>query len=117
MRLFFIFFLFIINIYADLTTIKVQLNWESQFEFAGFYMARELGYYKEAGLNVEITSYNENSYRPDIVKKVLNNEEFSEKGGGGLGMIDVAKKAGSDLRYSFFEFDEKYSFFEFKVTI
>ena len=52
-----------------------------------------------------------------LYKKVLNNEEFSEKGGGGLGMIDVAKKAGSDLHYSFFEFDEKYSFFEFKVKI
>ena len=52
-----------------------------------------------------------------LYKKVLNNQEFSEKGGGGLGMIDIAKRAGSKLSYSFFEFDEKYSFFEFNVKI
>lgn len=32
----------------------VQLNWKPQFEFAAFYIAKELGFYKEAGLDVEL---------------------------------------------------------------
>ncbi len=52
-----------------------------------------------------------------LYKKILSNQEFSEKGGGGLGMVDIAKRTGSKLNYSFFEFDEKYSFFELKVDI
>ncbi|MDA7818202.1 ABC transporter substrate-binding protein [Sulfurimonas sp.] len=35
--------------------ITLQLLWTHQFEFAGFYMAKEKGYYKEAGFNVDIS--------------------------------------------------------------
>jgi len=52
-----------------------------------------------------------------LYKKILSNEEFSDKGGGGLGMVDIAKRTGSKLQYSFFEFDEKYSFFELRVNV
>lgn len=52
-----------------------------------------------------------------LYKKILSNQEFSEKGGGGLGMVDIAKRTGSKIDYSFFEFDEKYSFFELKVNV
>jgi len=52
-----------------------------------------------------------------LYKKILSNQEFSDKGGGGLGMVDIAKRTGSKLKYSFFEFDEKYSFFELRVKV
>ncbi len=52
-----------------------------------------------------------------LYKKILSNLEFSEKGGGGLGMVDMAKRTGSKLHYSFFEFDEKYSFFELEINV
>lgn len=52
-----------------------------------------------------------------LYKKILSNQEFSDKGGGGLGMVDIAKRTGSKLQYSFFDFDEKYSFFELKVNV
>lgn len=32
----------------------LQLKWKPQFQFAGYFVAQELGYYKEAGLDVEI---------------------------------------------------------------
>jgi len=35
-------------------TIKLQLKWFHSFQFAGYYMAKEKGYYHERGLNVEI---------------------------------------------------------------
>ncbi len=34
--------------------IRVQLNWKPQFEFAAFYMAKEFGFYGEAGLDVDL---------------------------------------------------------------
>nr|WP_298140864.1 GGDEF domain-containing protein [uncultured Pseudomonas sp.] len=34
--------------------LKLQLRWLHQFQFAGYYMALEKGYYREAGLEVEI---------------------------------------------------------------
>ncbi len=52
-----------------------------------------------------------------LYKKILSNLEFSDKGGGGLGMVDMAKRTGSKLHYSFFEFDEKYSFFELEINV
>ena len=51
-----------------LEKIKLQLQWKHQFEFAGFYAAKEKGFYKEAGLDVEFIEYLGNS---DIIKDVL----------------------------------------------
>jgi hypothetical protein len=50
-------------------------------------------------------------------KSVLNNGEMSEKGGGGLGMIDIARKSGQRLEYSFMSVDEQNSFFSLNVKI
>ncbi len=50
-------------------------------------------------------------------KQVLNNGEISEKGGGGLGFIDIAKKSGEKLVYNLREIDESYSFFTLTVKI
>ena len=38
----------------SLERVKVQLKWFHQFQFAGFYAAIEKGYFKEAGLDVEL---------------------------------------------------------------
>jgi diguanylate cyclase (GGDEF)-like protein/PAS domain S-box-containing protein len=37
--------------------VSIQLNWLYQFEFAGFIAAKEKGFYKEAGLDVELREY------------------------------------------------------------
>ena len=50
-------------------------------------------------------------------KEVLNNGKLSEKGGGGLGLIDIAKKSRNKLQYSFKEIDDDYSFFTLTVKI
>lgn len=39
---------------ADLEHVVLQLRWEYEFQFAGFVAAEELGYYRDAGLDVEI---------------------------------------------------------------
>ena len=35
-------------------TVRLQLKWQHQFQFAGYYAARHLGYYRDAGLDVEL---------------------------------------------------------------
>ncbi|MCP4075294.1 MAG: GGDEF domain-containing protein [Gammaproteobacteria bacterium] len=34
--------------------VQLQLRWYHQFQFAGYYVAKDLGFYKELGINVEI---------------------------------------------------------------
>lgn len=52
-----------------------------------------------------------------LYKEVLNNDERSDKGGGGLGIIDIARKSGQNLVYDFMEVDKKYSFFSLYINI
>ena len=47
---------------AELTPVKLQLQWVAQAQFAGYYAAVEQGFYREAGLDVEIVEGG-----PDIV--------------------------------------------------
>lgn len=39
---------------ASLETVRVQLKWAHQFQFAGYYVALENGYYRDAGFEVEL---------------------------------------------------------------
>ena len=41
--------------------------WLDQFEFAGFYIAKEKGFYKELGLDVEIKPFTFGVYIPKEV--------------------------------------------------
>jgi len=65
--------LFIIFIFShilladDNQKITLQLLWKHQFEFAGFYMAKEKGYYKQHNIDLEFKEYN---FGIDIVKDV-----------------------------------------------
>ena len=62
-----------------------------------------------------------NSFSPDglkeYYKQVLANGEMSAKGGGGLGMIDIARKTGEKLNYAFLPIDDKHSFFSLNIKI
>ena len=40
-----------------LTRVSLQLSWKYQFQFAGFIAAREKGFYRDAGLEVELREY------------------------------------------------------------
>ncbi len=53
----------------------------------------------------------------DMYKFVLNHQQLSAKGGGGLGLIDIAKKTGNKLDYKFQNFNNDYYFFNLDVFI
>jgi len=69
------FYLLLSNLYANnsdfsnLEKIKLQLQWEHQFEFAGFYAAKEKGFYKDEGLDVEFIEFDP---KKNIVDEVIN---------------------------------------------
>jgi Family of unknown function (DUF6272) len=53
----------------------------------------------------------------DRYREVLSTGELSEKGGAGLGIIDIARKSGSKLEYEFLNYNENYAFFNLIVKI
>ena len=53
----------------------------------------------------------------EYYKEVLNNDEFSSKGGGGLGMIDIARKSGQKLNFQFVPIDNNFTFFSLNIKI
>lgn len=52
-----------------------------------------------------------------LYKQQIMEAKLSEKGGAGLGLIDIAKKTGSKLSYQFKELNEDVSFFILTSTI
>jgi hypothetical protein len=53
----------------------------------------------------------------DMYKFILNHQKLSAKGGGGLGLVDMARKTGNKLEYYFYQYNEEYSFFNLNVLI
>ena len=47
----------------------------------------------------------------ELYKEVIRNGELSDKGGAGLGFIDMARKSGEKLGYSFHPINDQYCFF------
>ena len=63
-----------INLNADENTLEnvtLQLQWKNQFEFAGFYAAKEKGFYKDVGLHVKFKELKEGE---KIVSSVLKGD-------------------------------------------
>lgn len=53
----------------------------------------------------------------DMYKFILNHQKLSAKGGGGLGLVDIARKTGTPLEYTFEQVNPEFSFYVFKVEI
>ncbi len=64
----------------------------------------------------KIKSLNKDELK-ELYKFVLNNQKFSDKGGGGLGLIDIARRTDGKIDYQFNDFDTDFSFFNLNVVI
>lgn len=53
----------------------------------------------------------------ELYKEIIKNTTISEKGGAGLGFVDMARKSGEKLHYEFPEMNSDYAFFCLKVTV
>jgi hypothetical protein len=64
----------------------------------------------------KINGYNRDELKM-MYKEILNNQSFSKKGGGGLGLVDIARKAESKIKYNFYSHKNSVSFFDFSIEI
>lgn len=53
----------------------------------------------------------------EYYKKQMREGNISDKGGAGLGLIDIARKTGEKLEYHFVNMNEQYSFFLLRTKI
>lgn len=67
--------------------------------------------------NLELVNSLDKKGLSDLYKQQMREGRISEKGGAGLGFIDIAKKTGSKLGYQFKELNEDVSFFILTSTI
>lgn len=106
---------------------------DNKIEFVdeGFFLTKNWKgiYYITSGNLVEKGNINElerqlkkvNSLSNDELKElyrdVLANQEISEKGGAGLGLIEMARKSGHKLEFSFKDFNDESSFFYNQIVL
>ncbi|MCF6340952.1 MAG: ABC transporter substrate-binding protein [Sulfurimonas sp.] len=69
MKIILFFILFTSSLFGSLEKISIQLEWKHQFQFAGYYVAKEKGYYRDIGLDVEIKEFTSNI---NIIDDILN---------------------------------------------
>ena len=82
-----------------LEKISLQLHWKYQFEFAGFIAAKEKGFYKDVGLDVDLKEYN---FGSDIEQDVVSGK--SEYGiYNSYTLVDFLKGKPIQLIASFFK--------------
>lgn len=53
----------------------------------------------------------------ELYKFILNHQRISSKGGGGLGLVDIVRKTGNKLDYTFKEYNDKCSFFCLNIFV
>ena len=54
---------------SALESVTLQLKWTHAFQFAGYYAAKEMGFYREAGLDVDIKEANP---KTDPVQEIVS---------------------------------------------
>jgi len=71
------------------------------------------------GLKLIIKKINNSNKKAlkDLYKKQIKEGRLSEKGGAGLGFIDIVRKTGQKLMYSFFDINNKKSYFVLTSTV
>jgi hypothetical protein len=53
----------------------------------------------------------------DMYKFILNHQKLTAKGGGGLGLVDIARKTGNKLEYGFHNVNKDYYFFNLDIYV
>lgn len=53
----------------------------------------------------------------ELYKSIIKSTTISEKGGAGLGFVDMARKSGNPLKFEFYELNDEYSFFCMQATV
>ncbi|WP_373017315.1 diguanylate cyclase [Thiomicrorhabdus sp.] len=96
----------------SLQPISLQVNWNHQFQFAGYYAALKQGYYKEAGLDVTIEGWHPGI---NVVEEVVSGRADFAVGYGTL-VVDYAKGEPISLVMASFQFSPMVLLSHFPIT-
>lgn len=100
-KVFIFIFLFLSTIlYAKpLEKVSLQFHWLDQSQFIGYYMAKEKGFYEDAGLDVEFKKY---KYGMNVTKEVTSGKATYAIGKSDL-IVDISKGAKISMIASIFQ--------------
>jgi len=88
--IFIILLLYMVSLNAkELDKVSIQLQWLDQFQFAGYYIAKEKGFYEDVGLDVDIKKF---KYDIDIT-----NDVATQKSTYGIGRSSLIIKRSSGV--------------------
>lgn len=90
-------------------------NDKSFFIITGNMMSNDKTAQLKEKLN-QINQLNPDELR-DKYKEMMNQMEFSDKGGAGLGLLDIARKSANKFEYDFRKWSENKTYFTLKVNI
>jgi len=110
---------------------KVPADFEEQAEKYGLLVVRKVteGYRIVTGnfvqaenmekLEEKIKRINRSTHEEikELYKFILNHQRISAKGGGGLGLVDIARKTGNKLDYAFVTYNDNHSFFYLDILV
>ncbi len=74
-------------------------------------------YVKDLKSKIDRINSLDNEGLKDLYKQIMKDNSISEKGGAGLGLVDMARKSGGQLSYHFKDLDQDIQYFSFQVNI
>ena len=118
------------NLYHHVEDLPASLKSDLESKFGVLVVARENNAYKISTGNFissekikflkdkidKINSLSKDELK-DMYKFILNHQKLSAKGGGGLGLVDIARKTGNKLEYTFQHYMDDFYFFNLDVFI
>ena len=118
------------NLYHHIEVLPEEMVKEYKSKFGMLVISRESGKYRVSTGNFisqdkvdvlknkidKINSMSKEELK-DMYKFILNHQRLSDKGGGGLGLVDIARKTGNKLEYTFEKYNDTYYFFNLDVFI
>ncbi|MFH0759121.1 MAG: SiaB family protein kinase [Bacteroidota bacterium] len=118
------------NLYHHIEVLPEAMQGEYGLKFGMLVISRESGHYKISTGNfinmnkvdvlknkIDKINSMEKEELKDMYKFILNHQRLSDKGGGGLGLVDIARKTGNKLEYIFEKYNDTYYFFNLDVFI
>ncbi len=89
---FLVIFISLVSLNAkDLKNISLQLQWKHQFQFAGYYIAKEKGFYQDAGFDVHIKEF---EFGMNVPNEIINKKSTY---GVGRPTLIISKSNGDNI--------------------